>query len=68
MRLSNQTLSEDLLVGEEVGAPRLFLPAHDGLSATEIVCAKWPAMSLIVESGRPDEEPAIDSLTSSATD
>jgi len=44
------------------------LPAFDGMSALEIVHAKWPAIPLIFVSGTLGEERAIDSLKSGATD
>ena len=44
------------------------LPAFDGLSATEIVRTRWPAIPLILVSGTLGEEQAIDSLKSGATD
>ena len=44
------------------------LPAFDGLSAVEIVRARWPAIPLILVSGTLGEELAIDSLKSGATD
>jgi len=44
------------------------LPAFDGLSALEVVRAKWPAIPLIFVSGTLGEEPAIDSLKNGATD
>jgi PAS domain S-box-containing protein len=44
------------------------LPAFDGLSAVEIVQAKWPAIPVILVSGTLGEELAIDSLRSGATD
>ncbi len=44
------------------------LPAFDGLSAAEIVRAKWPAIPVILVSGTLGEERAIDSLKSGATD
>jgi PAS domain S-box-containing protein len=44
------------------------LPGFDGLSAAEIVHAKWPAIPLIFVSGTLGEERAVDSLKSGATD
>ena len=44
------------------------LPAFDGLSATEIVRARWPELPVILVSGSLGEELAIDSLKSGATD
>lgn len=44
------------------------LPAFDGLSATEIVHDKWPTTPLILVSGSMDEELAISSFKSGATD
>ena len=44
------------------------LPGFDGLSATQIVRAKWPAIPLILVSGTLGEEQAIDSLKNGATD
>jgi len=44
------------------------LPTFDGLSAAEIVRAKWPAIPLILVSGTLGEELAIDSFKSGATD
>ena len=44
------------------------LPAFDGLSATEIVRARWPEVPVILVSGSLGEELAIDSLKSGATD
>jgi len=44
------------------------LPAFDGLSAVEIVRAKWPDLPVILVSGTLGEERAIDSLKSGATD
>jgi hypothetical protein len=44
------------------------LPAFDGLSAVEIVRARWPGLPVIVVSGSLGEERAIDSLKSGATD
>jgi len=44
------------------------LPTFDGLSAAEIVRAKWPNIPLILVSGTLGEEQAIDSLKSGATD
>jgi signal transduction histidine kinase len=44
------------------------LPAFDGLSAAQIVRARWPAIPLILVSGTLGEELAIDSLKSGATD
>jgi two-component system cell cycle sensor histidine kinase/response regulator CckA len=44
------------------------LPAFDGLSAVEIVRARWPALPVILVSGSLGEERAIDSLKSGATD
>jgi len=44
------------------------LPAFDGLSATEIVRTRWPSIPLILVSGSLDEELAITSFKSGATD
>jgi len=44
------------------------LPAFDGASAAEIVRTKWPAIPLILVSGKLGEERAIDLLKSGATD
>ena len=44
------------------------LPAFDGLSAVEIVRARWPDLPVILVSGSLGEERAIDSLKSGATD
>ena len=44
------------------------LPAFDGLSAVEIVRARWPGLPVILVSGSLGEERAIDSLKSGATD
>jgi two-component system cell cycle sensor histidine kinase/response regulator CckA len=44
------------------------LPAFDGLSAVELVCAKWSAIPFILVSGTLGEEQAIDSLKGGATD
>ena len=44
------------------------LPAFDGLSAVEIVRARWPGLPIILVSGSLGEERAIDSLKSGATD
>ena len=44
------------------------LPAFDGLSAAEIVQTRWPAIPLILVSGSLDEERAIDSFKTGATD
>jgi two-component system, cell cycle sensor histidine kinase and response regulator CckA len=44
------------------------LPTFDGISAAEIVRARWPATPLILVSGTLGEERAIDSLKSGATD
>jgi two-component system, cell cycle sensor histidine kinase and response regulator CckA len=44
------------------------LPAFDGLSAAEIVRARSPVLPLILVSGSLDEEVAIDSFKSGATD
>ncbi len=44
------------------------LPAFDGLSAVEIVRARWPALPVILVSGSLGEERAIDSLQRGATD
>jgi len=44
------------------------LPGFDGLSAVEIVHARWPAIPLILVSGTMGEELAINSLKSGATD
>lgn len=44
------------------------LPAFDGLSATEIVKARWPELPFILVSGTLGEELAIDALKSGATD
>jgi two-component system, cell cycle sensor histidine kinase and response regulator CckA len=44
------------------------LPAFDGLSAVEIVRARWPGLPVILVSGSLGEERAIDSLKNGATD
>jgi two-component system, cell cycle sensor histidine kinase and response regulator CckA len=44
------------------------LAAFDGLSAAALVRARWAAIPLIVVSGTPSEEGAIDSFKSGATD
>ena len=44
------------------------LPAFDGLSATEIVRTRWPSIPLILVSGSLNEELAITSFKSGATD
>jgi two-component system cell cycle sensor histidine kinase/response regulator CckA len=44
------------------------LPAFDGLSAAEIVRARWPIIPLILVSGSLDEDLAIDSFKVGATD
>jgi CheY-like chemotaxis protein len=44
------------------------LPTFDGLSALEIVRARWPAIPIILVSGTLGEQQAIDSLTSGACD
>jgi hypothetical protein len=44
------------------------LPAFDGLSAVEIVHARWPDLPVILVSGSLGEERAIDSLKTGATD
>jgi len=44
------------------------LPAFDGLSAVEIVRARWPDLPIILVSGTLGEDRAIDSLKSGATD
>jgi signal transduction histidine kinase len=44
------------------------LPTFDGLSATEIVRARWPEVPVIMVSGTLGEEQAIDSLKRGATD
>ena len=44
------------------------LPAFDGLSAMELVRARWPDLPVILVSGSLGEELAIDSLKSGATD
>jgi two-component system, cell cycle sensor histidine kinase and response regulator CckA len=44
------------------------LPAFDGLSAAQIVRARWPAIPLILVSGTLGEELAVDSFKSGATD
>src|SRR5580700_6183546 len=44
------------------------LPAFDGLSAVEIVRARWPDLPVILVSGSLGEERAIDSLKNGATD
>src|SRR6476660_8787940 len=44
------------------------LPAFDGLSATNIVHDKWPTTPFILVSGSMDEELAISSFKSGATD
>jgi len=44
------------------------LPSFDGLAATSIVRARWPAVPVILVSGTLGEELAIDALQSGATD
>jgi CheY-like chemotaxis protein len=44
------------------------MPGFDGLSAAELVRAKWPAIPFIIVSGTLGEERAIDALKSGATD
>jgi two-component system, cell cycle sensor histidine kinase and response regulator CckA len=44
------------------------LPAFDGLSAAEIVQTRWPTVPLILVSGSLDEDRAIDSFKTGATD
>ena len=44
------------------------LPAFDGLSAVQIVRARWPDLPFILVSGTLGEERAIDSLKTGATD
>jgi two-component system cell cycle sensor histidine kinase/response regulator CckA len=44
------------------------LPAFDGLSAAELVHARWPAIPLVFVSGTLGEERAIESLKRGATD
>jgi two-component system, cell cycle sensor histidine kinase and response regulator CckA len=44
------------------------LPAFDGLSAVELVHARWPDLPVILVSGSLGEERAIDSLKRGATD
>src|ERR1700677_6439 len=44
------------------------LPEFDGLSAAQIVRARWPDMPFIIVSGTLGEEMAIDSLKNGATD
>jgi len=44
------------------------LPTFDGLSAVQIVRARWPSIPLILVSGTLGEERAIDSLKGGATD
>jgi two-component system, cell cycle sensor histidine kinase and response regulator CckA len=44
------------------------LPTFDGLSALEIVRARWPAIPIILVSGTLGEQQAIDSLTNGACD
>jgi two-component system, cell cycle sensor histidine kinase and response regulator CckA len=44
------------------------LPAFDGLSAAEIVQTRWPSIPLILVSGSLDEDRAIDSFKTGATD
>jgi two-component system, cell cycle sensor histidine kinase and response regulator CckA len=46
----------------------LDLPAFDGLSAAELVHTRWSTIPLILVSGSLDEEVAIDSFKSGATD
>jgi two-component system cell cycle sensor histidine kinase/response regulator CckA len=64
---------EDFVAALERGGIDLILsdfslPAFDGLSATEIVRARWPAIPLIFVSGSLGEERAIESLKCGATD
>jgi two-component system, cell cycle sensor histidine kinase and response regulator CckA len=44
------------------------LGAFDGLSAAELVRTRWPGIPLIIVSGTPGENEAIDSFKSGATD
>ena len=44
------------------------LPAFDGLSAAEIVRTRWSTIPLILVSGSVDEDLAIDSFKTGATD
>jgi two-component system cell cycle sensor histidine kinase/response regulator CckA len=44
------------------------LPSFDGLSASKIVCEKWPDIPFILVSGTLGEDQAIDSLKGGATD
>src|SRR5271157_718839 len=64
---------EDFVAALERGGIDLILsdyslPANNGLSAVEIVRAKWPAIPLILVSRTPGEERAIDALKRGATD
>src|SRR5450759_1538223 len=69
-RVENQ---DDFVAALEHGGIDLILsdfslPTFDGLSALEIVRAKWPDLPVILVSGTLGEERAIDSLKSGATD
>ena len=44
------------------------LPAFDGLSAAQTVHIRWPAVPLILVSGKLDDELAVDALKSGVTD
>ena len=64
---------DDFVAKLEIGHIDLILsdfslPAFDGLSAVEIVRARWPGLPVILVSGSLGEERAIDSLKSGATD
>ena len=64
---------QDFISALEIGGIDLVLsdfslPAFDGSSATEIVCARWPRLPIILVSGTLGEEQAIDSVKNGATD
>jgi two-component system, cell cycle sensor histidine kinase and response regulator CckA len=64
---------DDLISALERGGIDLILSdfslaAFDGLSAAELVRTRWAAIPLIIVSGTPGEEGAIDSFKSGATD
>jgi signal transduction histidine kinase len=64
---------DDFLTALELGGIDLILsdfslPAFDGLSAAELVHARWPAIPLVFVSGTLGEERAVDSLKRGVTD
>jgi two-component system cell cycle sensor histidine kinase/response regulator CckA len=67
-----KTREEFVSVLERGGIDLIFsdfdLPAFDGLSAAEIVQTRWPTIPLILVSGSLDEDLAIDSFKTGATD